>query len=128
MPIRPIQVEMAILPGDQDHHTLYGYFRAKAGTSYNGINIKISHPVYCPDEGTRKYSRLEKAEYCGVPYQDKDVVFFLIEDNAVYLSSPYDQRFGTFTGKERFDGNLQVLNDAGAALLTKIDKFKAWQQ
>jgi hypothetical protein len=120
--------EIKRFPGLQDRDTFYGYFRVKPDTSYNGINIKISHPVYCPDEGTRKSSRLQKAEYSGVPYDEKDIVFFLIEDNAVYLSGEYDQQFGTFTGKESFDGTLEVLNDKGTVLLKTADKFKGWQR
>ncbi len=119
--------EIKRFPGLQDRDTFYGYFRVKPDTSYSGINIKISHPVYCPDEGTRKFSRLEKAEYSGVPYHEKDIVFFLIEDNAVYLSGEYDQRFGTFSGKESFNSTLEVLNDKGAVLLKTTDKFKGWQ-
>jgi hypothetical protein len=120
--------EIKRFPGSQDRDTFYGYFRVKPGTSYNGMNIKISHPIYCPEEGTRKYSRLEKAEYSGVPYYQKDIVFFLIEDNAVYLSDVYDQRFGTFTGKESFDGTLEVMNEKGAVLLQTTEKFKGWQR
>ena len=121
-------VEIKRFPGLQDRDTFYGCFRAKPDTSYNGINIKISHPVYCPDEGTRKSSRLRKAEYLGKPYQEKDILFFLIEDNAVYLSGKYDQRFGTFTGKESFEGDLEVLNDQGKVLLKTKGQFKGWQR
>ncbi len=125
-PLKDQQIKR--FPGIQDRDTFYGYFRVKPATSYSGINIKISHPVYCPDEGTRKHSRLEKAEYSGKPYQENDVVFFLIEDNAVYLSGEYDERFGTFTGKESFDGTLEVLNEQGQVLLKTTDKFKGWQR
>jgi hypothetical protein len=120
--------ELKRFPGLQDRDTFYGYFRAKPGTSYNGINIKISHPVYCPGEGTRKFDRLRKAEYLGKPYAENDLLFFLIEDNAVYLSGIYDQQFGTFTGKSSFDGTLEILNDAGVVLLKTTDKFKGWQR
>lgn len=120
--------EIKRFPGNQDRDTYYGYFRVKPDTSYAGVNVKVSHPVYCPDEGTRKYSRLQKAEYLGKPYQEKDVVFFLIEDNAVYLSGEYDQRFGTFTGKESFGGDLEVLNDEGKVLLKTKGQFKGWQR
>ncbi|THB69286.1 MAG: hypothetical protein D6B27_00805 [Gammaproteobacteria bacterium] len=115
-------------PGIQDRDTFYGYFQVKPGTSYAGINIKISHPVYCPGEGTRRHSRLQKAEYLGKPYREGDIVFFLIEDNAVYLSGEYDQRFGTFTGKESFEGNLEVLNNQEKVLLKTKGKFKGWQR
>jgi len=125
-PLKDQQIKR--FPGTQDRDTFYGYVRTKPATSYSGINIKISHPVYCPDEGTRKHSRLQKAEYSGKPYQESDVVFFLIEDNAVYLSAEHDERFGTFTGKESFDGTLEVLNDQGQVLLMTTDKFKGWQR
>ena len=115
-------------PGNQDRDTYYGYIRVKPETSYAGVNIKVSHPVYCPDEGTRKHSRLQKAEYLGEPYHEKDVVFFLIDDNAVYLSGEYDQRFGTFTGEESFEGDLEVLNDQGEILLKTKGQFKGWQR
>lgn len=120
--------EIRRFPGTQDRDTFYGYFRTKPDLSYRGINIKISHPVFCPDEGTRKHSRLEKAEYSGTPYLPDDTVFFLIEDNAVYLSGEYDERFGTFTGKESFDGKLEVLNDREQILFETTDKFKGWQR
>lgn len=120
--------ELKRFPGIQDRDTFYGYFRAQPGTSYSGINIKISHPVYCPDEGTRKYSRLQKAEYLGTPHHENDILFFLIEDNAVYLSGKYDEQFGTFTGTNSFDGILEILNDKEAVLLKTTDKFKGWQR
>lgn len=120
--------EIKRFPGLQDRDTLYGYLRTKPDINYAGINIKISHPVYCPDEGTRRYDRLRKAEYPGKPYQDGDILFFLIEDNAVYLSGEYDQRFGTFTGKESFEGTLEVLNENNEVLLKTTKKFKGWQR
>lgn len=120
--------EIKFFPGLQDRDTFYGYLRAKPNTSYAGVNIKVSHPVYCPDEGTRKHSRLQKAEYLGKPYQDGDILFFLIEDNAVYLSGEYDQRFGTFTGEESFEGDLEVLNDKQTVLLKTKGRFKGWQR
>ena len=120
--------EVKRFPGIQDRDAFYGYFRARPKTSYAGVNIKISHPIYCPDEGTRKYSRLQKAEYLGVPYQDGDVLFFLIEDNAVYLSGKYDERFGTFTGTESFEGDLEILNNDGVVLLKTKGQFKGWQR
>jgi len=115
-------------PGMQDRDTFYGYLRTKPETSYNGINIKISHPVYCPVEGTSETSRLRKAEYLGMGHEDGDLVFFLIEDNAVYLSEEYDQRFGTFTGKESFEGDLELLNEEGVVLLKTKENFKSWQR
>ena len=102
--------------------------RAKPDTSYKGVNIKISHPQYCPNEGTRESSRLRKAEHLGKPYLDGDVVFFMIEDNAVYLPREYDDRFGIFTGKESFEGDLELLNDREQVLLKTKDMFKGWQR
>jgi hypothetical protein len=55
-------------------------------------------------------------------------VFFLIEDNAVYLSGQYDQRFGTFTGTESFEGTLEVLNESEEVLFQTTDWFKGWQR
>jgi len=52
----------------------------------------------------------------------------LIEDNAIYLSEKYDQRFGTFTGKESFEGNIEVLNNEGKVLLKSKGPFKGWQR
>lgn len=119
--------EIKRFPGLQDRDTFYGYFRVVPDTSYSGINIRISHPVYCRGEGTQEHRRLQKAEYSGKPYHEKDIVFFLIEDNAVYLSGEYDTRFGTFTGKESFEGTLEVLNDKGVVLLETKGQFKGWQ-
>lgn len=115
-------------PGLQDRDTFYGYFTTKANTRYEGINLKISHPVYCPDEGTRRSSRLEKAEYSGRPYFEGDMVFFLIEDNAVYLPDPYNAQFGIFSGKGSFEGTLKVLNNEGVVLLKTTEKFKGWER
>ncbi|MBN4051458.1 hypothetical protein JYU16_01450 [bacterium AH-315-M05] len=120
--------ELKRFPGIQDRDTFYGYFRAKPKTSYEGLNIKVSHPIYCPDEGTRKSSRLRKAEYLGTPYHENDILFFLIEDNAIYLSGKYDNQFGTFTGTGSFEGNLEILNANGIVLLKTTEKFKGWQR
>ena len=120
--------ELRRFPSMQDRDTFYGYFRTRTGTSYSGINIKISHPIYCPGEGTREYSRLRKAEFLGTPHHENDVLFFLIEDNAVYLSGKYDEQFGTFTGTSSFDGNLEILNADGVVLLKTTEKFKGWQR
>jgi hypothetical protein len=122
------QVEVKRLPGIQDRDTFYGYFKSQPDTSYEGINIRISHPVYCNGECTRDYSRLEKAEYLGRPYQDSDTLFFLIEDNAVYLTADYDKDFGTFSGKNSFSGKLEILNDLGQLLYETTDKFKGWER
>jgi hypothetical protein len=115
-------------PGLQDRDIFYGYFKTKLNTSYEGINIKISHPVYCPDEGTRKSSRLGKAEYAGKPYFEGDMVFFLIEDNAVYLPDSYNKLFGTFSGNSSFAGTLEVLNREGVVLLKTTERFKGWER
>jgi hypothetical protein len=55
-------------------------------------------------------------------------VFFLIEDNAVYLNNKYNKQFGTFTGSGSFDGTLEVLNGEGITLLKTTDKFKGWER
>ena len=115
-------------PGMQDRDTFYGYFAAAPGVSYEGINLRVSHPEYCPNEGTRESERLRKAEYVGRPYEDGDAMFLLIEDNAVYLSSEeLNRKFGTFSGTNSFDGILEVLNADGAVLLKTTAKFKGWE-
>lgn len=122
-------VEIKRQAGLQDRDTFYGYFKAKPNTSYEGINIRITHPVYCNGECTRKSERLRKAEYLGRPYYDDDPVSFLIEDNAVYLiREEYNQRFGTFSGKESFEGSLEILNGDGKTLYQSKDKFKGWER
>lgn len=116
-------------PGIQDRDTFYGCFAAAPGMSYEGVNLKVSHPEYCPDEGTRESERLRKAEYLGRPYEDGDAMFFLIEDNAVYLpSKELDRQFGTFSGTNSFDGILEVLNGDGRVLLKTTAKFKGWER
>lgn len=115
-------------PGLQDRDTFYGCFAATPGVSYEGINLRVSHPEYCPNEGTRESERLRKAEYVGRPYEEGDAMFFLIEDNAVYLpSEELDRKFGTFSGTNSFDGILEVLNADGAVLLKTTAKFKGWE-
>jgi hypothetical protein len=122
--------EIRRFPGMQGQDTFYGYFRTQPDTSYAGVNIKISHPVYCPDEGTSKTDRLRRAEYLGKPYMDSDLLFFLIDHNGVYLSSMlYDWRFGYFTGNgNTFEGNIDVLNDEEKVLLRSKGRFTSWQR
>lgn len=119
------------VPASQDRDTFYGYFKTNKNIDYNGINIKVSHPKYCGTDGecTRDYSRLQKAEYLGKPYFDNDLLYFQIEDNAIYLSSrKYDKMFGTFSGKKSFKAKLEVLNGKGKVLYEKYDKFKGWER
>jgi hypothetical protein len=115
-------------PGMQDRDTLYGYFKFDPEKTYEGVNVKISHPVYCPDEGTSDSSRLRKAEYLGTPYFKKDLMFFLIEDNAVYLPAKYNKQFGTFSGKGSFKGNIEIRNAKGSVLLKSTGQFKGWER
>ena len=115
-------------PGLQDRDILYGYFRSQSDTSYEGINIKVSHPVYAEGEATREFARLRKADYLGQPYEEQDLLFFLIEDNAVYLLPEYSQQFGTFSGTESFDGIVEVLNEDNEVLLETIAPFKGWER
>jgi hypothetical protein len=123
------EVEVKRRPGLQDRDTFYGCLKAKPEISYEGINIRISHPVYCSGECTRDSERLRKAEYLGKPYYDDDPLFFLIEDNAVYLvSGEYNKRFGTFSGKESFEGTLEILNGEGKTLHESKEKFKGWER
>ena len=126
-PAKDHEIKRALDSVMQGRDTFYGYFRVKPDVSYNGINIKISHPVYCPDEGTRKSERLQKAEFLGKPHEEGDRLFFCIEDNAVYLSSKHRKRFGWFSGKETFDGTLEILNDQNKTLLQTTEPFTAWE-
>lgn len=112
----------------QGGDAFYGYFRAKPDVSYNGINIKISHPEYCPTEGTRQSSRLWKAEYLGTPYEPDDILFFHIEDNYTYLPAQYTKRFGWASGNEPFDGILEILNDKTNVLLKTTQPFRSWER
>jgi len=114
-------------PGNQDRDALYGYFKYDPNERYEGINIKVSHPVYCPVEGTSESSRLRKAEYLGTPHFKKDLLFFLIEDNAIYLSAEHDKKFGTFSGKSSFTGNIEVMNRDGIVLMKTTGQFKGWE-
>jgi len=115
-------------PGIQDRDTFYGHFQAHPGVSYEGINIKISHPLYCKGECTRDFNRLDKAEYLGIPYYDNDLLFFQIEDNAVYLQAGYDEQFGTFSGDNSFQGLLEILNDQNNLLYSAEQRFKGWER
>lgn len=73
-------------------------------------------------------SYLPSLAYLGKPYLDDDIVFFLIEDNAVYLSQEHNKRFGIFTGKESFEGDLELLNGQGSVLLETTGNFKRWER
>lgn len=120
----PKDVELKRLPGHQGIDTFYGYFKAKPGTSYEGINIRISHPIYCGGECTEKTERFREANCLGKPYYDDDWLFFLIEHNTVCVLPKYEKQFGTFSGKSSFEGTLEVLNEAGKVLYKTTDKFK----
>lgn len=123
-----VDQQLGRFPGIQECDTFYGCLRTRSDTNYDGVSIKISHPIYCPDEGTRKSARLRKAEYLGKPYYEDDLLFFLIEHNAVYLPEQYDERFGWFSGTESFDGELQLLNDEGTVLLQSTEPFRGWER
>lgn len=117
------------LPGMQDRDTFYGFLKSTGEWDLEGINIKISHPVYCGGEGTRESSRKQKAEYLGVPFdRERDRLFFLIEDNAVYLKHPYDADFGTFSGSKSFEGTLEIIDGGGKSIVTTKDQFKGWER
>lgn len=116
-------------PGSQDRDTFYGYFKADKDISYNGINIKISHPIYCNGACTRASSRIRKAEYPGKPYIKDDLLYFQIEDNAVYLfKKEYDQKFGIFSGSGSFEGKLEIMNNEEKALYQANGQFKGWER
>ena len=119
------------VPAFQSRDTFYGYFKTDKNTDYNGINIKISHPKYCGKNGecTRDYRRIQKAEYLGKPYFNNDLLYFQIEDNAVYLSEEkYDKMFGIFSGKGSFKAKLEVLNEKGKVLYENFYQFKGWER
>ncbi len=115
-------------PGSQNRDTFFGFFHGKSNTKHEGISIKISHPVYCPDECTQRIKRLRKAEYLGKPYFDDDIMFFLIEDNAVYLPPKYNKQFGIFSGHESFNGLLEVRNADNVVILSATKSFKGWER
>jgi hypothetical protein len=115
-------------PGIQDRDAFYSCFQAQPGVSYEGINIKISHQEYCGGECTRDFNRLDKAEYLGRPYYDHDLLFFRIEDNAVYLKPGYDELYGTFSGNKSFQGLLEISNDHHAVLYAAELLFKGWER
>jgi len=114
--------------GIQGIDTFYGCFEVQPATSYEGINIRISHPIYCNGECTSEPDRLRRAEYLGKPYYDDDTVFFLIEDNTVGVLGDYYKQFGVFSGKNTFEGTLEVLNGSGEVLYTTKDQFTAWER
>lgn len=119
-------IEVRRFPGIQDCDTFYGYFKSKKGVNYEGVNIKISHPVYCNGECTG--SRQQKAEYLGYPYHENDFLFFLIERNAVYVHGDYNKNFGIFSGKESFEAKVEILNNQNEVLFEGKDSFKGWQR
>jgi hypothetical protein len=117
------------LKGTQDRDAFYGMLRARPGVTYSPINIRVSHPVFCNGECTRDGSRRRKAELVGDAIPDSDVVYFLIEDNAVYLAAQeHIQRFGIFSGSESFDGTIEVLNGAEEALHSDVGPFRGWER
>lgn len=117
------------LPGIQDRDTFYGFLKPVEGWNVEGINIKISHPVYCDGECTREASRKTKAEFLGAPSnRDRERLFFLIEDNAVYLKPPYDADFGTFSGTKSFEGTLEIIDGGGKSIVTTKEQFKGWER
>lgn len=117
------------LPGIQDRDTFYGFLKPSDQWNLEGISIKISHPVYCGGECTREYSRKSKAEFLGKPFdRERDRLFFLIEDNAVYLKQPYDADFGTFSGSKSFEGTLEIIDAGGKSIVTTTGQFKGWER
>lgn len=117
------------LAGMQDRDTFYGFLKPSDDWNLEGINIKISHPVYCGGECTRESSRKQKAEFLGTPSdRERDRQFFLIEDNAVYLKHPYDTDFGTFSGSKSFEGTLEIIDGGGKSIVTTKDQFKGWER
>jgi hypothetical protein len=116
------------LPGIQDRDMFYGYLRTKEGTSYEGLNLRVSHPVVSNGEATRESERLRKAEYLGKPYATDDRLFFAIEDNAVYVLPQYSQEYGTFSGNKTFQGKVELLNAEKKTLYQGEEPFKGWER
>jgi hypothetical protein len=116
------------ISGLQDRDTFYGFIKVQTGFDYEGVNVRISHPVYCDGECTRKTERLRKAEALGSPYVANDRLFFLIGDNAVYLQGNYDKQFGTFSGNTSFDGKLEILDARERLLFEATLPFKGWER
>ena len=121
-------IDMRRFPGTQDRDTFYGYFISQSNLSYEGINIKISNQKYCNGECTRDYRRLDKAEYLGQPYYESDRLFFLIEDNAVYILPEYHDEFGFFSGNKNFEGEIEILNDKSKILYKTKGRFTGWER
>ena len=121
-------IDMWRFPGTQGRDMFYGYFISQSNLSYEGINIKISNQEYCDGECTRDYSRLDKAEYLGRPHYDNDKLFFSIEDNAVYLSAEHDKEFGYFSGNNKFEAEIEILNDESEILYKTKGMFTGWER
>lgn len=114
--------------GVQERDHFGGIITTKSGISYEGINVKISHDKICGGECTREFSRLQKAEYLGEPYQIGDKLFYLIEDNAIYVKGDHNQEHGIFEGNSSFEANLEVFNENGVVLQKTQQQFKGWQR
>jgi hypothetical protein len=113
----------------QDRDTFYWYFRTNSWVSYDWINIMISHDKYCGWECTKKSDRLWKSENIWKTYFNNDLVFFYIDDNAVYLSSyEYDELFWTFSWKWSFVADIEILNSENKVLYKWTDNFKWWER
>lgn len=103
-------------PGIQGRDTFYGYFRYDPNFTYDGINIRISNPTYCNGECTRKKDRLAKAEYSGKAHFPGNPLFFLLDENTVYIGEEHLADYGWETGKKKFSADIDILNAQGHAL------------
>jgi len=117
------------MPGTQDRDTFYGFLKPLESWDLEGVNLKVEHLKYCGGECTRESSRKQKAEYLGVPTdRERDRLFFLFEDNAVYLKFQYNAQFGTFSGSKSFEGTLKVIDGKGKTMAATKEQFKGWER
>jgi hypothetical protein len=115
------------IAGFQDVDTVYGFVAAKEGRDLQGVSIKISHPVYCGGEGSRRNS--DQFEYLGVPSRpESDRLFFVVENNVVILKPEYNGKFGIWHGSDSFEGDMELIGGDGAAIGGVKSWFRGWER
>lgn len=113
--------------GLQSRDTLGAVFVAEAGRRYDGVMVRVFDEAVCGGECTRGWQQERKAEQLGAP-PPGDLVFALVEDNAVYLSGEADERYGIFTGSESFEAEIRWTDAGGAPLASERGLFRGWQR
>ncbi len=118
------------IAGIQGRDTFCGYLKSEDGVNYEGVSVRITEPSFDPDFGecTMKALRLQKAEYLGNAHFDADHLFFLIEDNAVYVPQPYQKRYGYFSGAGSFFAALEILDGDEKVLIKRDESFTGWER